>query len=87
MFDRIDNSICSSRKRRLDLPRGKFNRADNLEPGDSNGTDKSASLEFVPFVKSATGLPGTIETSEVEESLDQQKEDQCNEEIEQPEGK
>lgn len=86
-FVRIDNSISTSRKRRLDLPRGKFNRADNLEPSDPNGTEKSASLEFVPFVKSATGLPGTIETREVKESLDQQKENQCNEEIEQPEGK
>ena len=91
MFDRIDNSISTSRKKRLDLPRGKFNKADNIEASDTNGTEKSASLNFVPFVKSSTGLPGTIETSleteEVKESIDQQKENKCSEKIIQPEGK
>ena len=75
----------------MDLPRGKFNKADNIEASDTNGTEKSATVNFVPFVKSSTGLPGTIETSseaeEVKENIDQQKENQCNEEIKQPEGK
>ena len=73
----------------MDLPRGKFNRADNIEPSDSNGTVKSASLISVQFVKSSIGLPGTIETSPestVErECLIQREENQTNKEIEQPE--
>ncbi len=70
----------------MDLPRGKFNRADNLEPSDSNLTEKSESLNVVPFVKSATGLPGTIETKEVKENLDQYEMGQNYEEIGHSEG-
>ena len=75
----------------MDLPRGKFNKADNIEASDSNGPEKSATLNFVPFVKSSTGLPGTIETNsesvEVKESIDQPKENRSNGEIKEPEGK
>ena len=70
----------------MDLPRGKFNRADNLEPSDSNLTEKSESLNVVPFVKSATGLPGTIEKEDGKENLDQCEMGQSYEEIRHSEG-
>ena len=70
----------------MDLPRGKFNRADNLEPSDSNLTEKSESLSVVPFVKSATGLPGTIEKEDGKENLDQCEMGQSYEEIKHSEG-
>ena len=57
---RFDNSRPGSRKRRLDLPKGKFNKTENLENLETE-TEKQA-VNFVPFVKSSSVLPGTIES-------------------------
>jgi len=52
---RFDNSRPGNRKRRLDLPKGKFNKTENLET-----ESEKQSGNFVPFVKSSSVLPGTI---------------------------
>ena len=53
----MDNSIPVSRKRRLDLPSGKFNKSNFNE---INEESENKSLNFVPFVKSSTVLLGSI---------------------------
>jgi len=60
--NRFDNSIPGSRKRRLDLPMGKFNKSNHLterEP-ESESASNQTKLNMVPFVKSSACLPGTI---------------------------
>ena len=61
---RFDNSIPGSRKRRLDLPKGKFNKTEKArlaaEEEEAEENNKPE-MNFVPFVKSSSGLAGTIE--------------------------
>ena len=69
--NRFDNSIPGSRKRRLDLPRGKFNKTDNSEPDPAPSEPSEPvgagatreQMNFVSFVKSSDDLPGTIDQS------------------------
>ena len=56
---RFDNSRPGARKRRLDLPKGKFNKTENLE---TEAESEKQAVNFVPFVKSSSVLPGTIES-------------------------
>jgi len=58
--NRFDNSIPGSRKRRLDLPMGKFNKSNNLDDIESESDSKQTKLNMVQFVKSSASLPGTI---------------------------
>ena len=63
---RWDNSIPGSRKRRLDLPKGKFNKTENLE---TDTESEKQSVNFVPFVKSTTVLPGTMESNQTDNGI------------------
>ena len=61
--ERFDNSIPGSRKRRLDLPRGKFNKTDYFSKSQNEESESSQpkTMNFVPFVKSSETIPGTID--------------------------
>ena len=63
---RFDNSRPGARKRRLDLPKGKFNKTENLETETEN---EKQSVNFVPFVKSSSVLPGTIESNQTDNGI------------------
>ena len=61
--ERFDNSIPGSRKRRLDLPRGKFNKTDYFSKSQNEESESTQpkTMNFVPFVKSSETIPGTID--------------------------
>ena len=69
---RFDNSIPGSRKRRLDLPKGKFNKTEKArlaaEEEEAEENNKPE-MNFVPFVKSSSGLAGTIERDDTNNEL------------------
>ena len=57
--DKFETSSSGSRKRRLALPGGRFNKTDQNE--EKSKTDSK--VEFKPtmtFIKSSAGVPGTI---------------------------
>ena len=61
VLSRFDNSIPGSRKRRLHLPNGKFNKAESSANQEEEAESKKPEIKFVPFVKSSSVLPGTME--------------------------
>jgi len=66
---RFDNSIPGSRKRRLDLPKGKFNKMENSVTEEEEAESKKQEVKPVPFVKSSSILEGTIESKETNNTI------------------
>ena len=78
---KFDNSIPGHRKRRLDLPGGKFNKTENLRSGEEDTEEsQKPELKYVPFVKSSSILEGAIEGNESNNEI--QKVDKTAPEIE-----
>lgn len=82
--ERFDNSIPGSRKRRLDLPGGKFNKTDNFSKDQSNNEVRETMM-FVPFVKSSIGIAGTIGDNPEAETKTPHEEDNDVDEVKQEE--
>ena len=65
------HSISGSRKRRLALPGGRFNKTDLSEVEEKSKVDSKS--EFKPmmnFVKSSSVIPGTITEADKKEDIE-----------------